>query len=314
MISIFVIAFPVFVLTGVGFVAGRAAGGPTMVRGLSRFLADWALPALLFTSTAGAGLPGSVEWGFIAAFFIAAFAVFAVGAGWMWGLRERENLAPVGFAASFSNIGLIGAPIIMDAYGPTVAVPVMLLIVFQSPLLFTTATLLSETRRGRGSALVSVVAGVRASLVNPVIVSMAVGLAVNGLDLQVPEPIWKALDLLARTVLPCASFASGAALAEWAEAARSGRAGGVLPRALVMTVLKTAVHPALTWVLAIKVFALSPVWAAAAVTAAALPIGVNAYAFAERHGSGRDLVSLSLMMSTVVSPLTISTAFLAVMG
>jgi len=50
------------------------------------------------------------------------------------------------------------------------------------------------------------------------------------------------------------------------------------------------------------------------VTAAALPIGVNVYAFAERYQTGRELVSMSLLLSTLMSPISISVAFMVAMG
>ena len=58
---------------------------------------------------------------------------------------------------------------------------------------------------------------------------------------------------------------------------------------------------------------LHAVWLSA-VTAAALPIGVNVYAFAERYQTGRELVSMSLLLSTLMSPISISVAFMVAMG
>lgn len=316
MAAIFPIVLPLFVLLGAGFLSGRfqnAAAGP-MTEGLSRFLGTYALPALLFSSMAKADIPSHIEWGFVSAFFLAAFAIFALGALWMISMRRPSELASVGFAASFSNIGMIGAPIIMDAYGPSVAVPVMLLIVFQSPLLFTAATLVAECQRATGGRpLDAAWIGVKASLISPITVAIGAGLMINLLRLPVPASAMKAADLVAQTVLPCACFTAGATLARLANAVGGVGARPVL-QASIMTVLKTVAHPVLTWLLAVKVFALSPVWIAAAVTAAALPVGINACAFAARYDSGREAVSLSMLISTLVSPFTISLAFLAAMA
>jgi len=316
MTSIYLIVLPMFALIALGGVAGRrAVGGAAMVQGLSRFLGDYALPALLFSAMARAKIPDAIEWGFVAAFFIAAFIVFGVGSGWMWSLRKRDDLASVGFAASFSSIGLIGAPIILDAYGPSVAVPVMLLIVFQSPLLFTLATVVAETRRAEnGRPRDAVVAAIRGTLFSPLILSIIVGLVVNQTRLPVPDVLMNAVDLISKTVLPCACFSLGAALSARLDGARRGSSLGRIGQAATMALLKTVAHPLLTWVLATKVFMLSPYWLAPAVTAAALPIGINAYAFADRYNSERELVSLSLLFSTIVSPISISIAFMAAMG
>ena len=115
--------------------------------------------------------------------------------------------------------------------------------------------------------------------------------------------VMKSFTMMAQTVLPCACFTLGASLA------LSPASGAVLP-ATVVALLKTGLHPLLTWLLATQVFDLPPLWVAPAVTAAALPIGINAYVFAERYNAGREVVSMSLLISTLLSPVSISVAFM----
>lgn len=213
-----------------------------------------------------------------------------------------------GFAPSFSSIGLLGAPILMDAYGSSVAIPVMLLILFQSPLLFTTATMIAEAQRTAGGRpIAAAVNAVKATLLSPMILSIVVGMGFNLTGVHVPDAVMKAADYAAATVLPCACFTLGTALS-------FGKLSGKFGQALVLAVMKTVLHPVLTWVLAVEVFHLPPDWLAPAVTAAALPIGVNVYAFAERYQTGRELVSMSLLLSTLMSPISISVAFMVAMG
>lgn len=309
MTIIFQIVLPMFVLVALGFYAGKRGNfSNTMSQGISRFLGIYALPALLFAAMAKAKIPDPIEWGFVASFFIAAFIIFAMGAAWMWRQRKREDIAIVGFATSFSSIGLLGAPILMDAYGSSVAVPVMLLIVFQSPLLFTTATMIAEAQRSSGGRpIAAATAAIKATLLSPMILSIVIGLGLNIGHVPVPDALMKAANLVAATVLPCACFSLGTSLSY------SPLTGKIVPAA-IMAIMKTALHPALTWVLAVKVFHLSPEWLAPAVTAAALPIGVNVYAFAERYQAGRELVSMSLLISTMLSPISISVAFMVSMG
>ncbi|MBP2228212.1 putative permease [Azospirillum agricola] len=309
MTAIIQIVLPMFILVLVGFYAGKSGNfSNTMSQGISRFLGIYALPGLLFVAMAKAKIPDPIEWGFVASFFIAAFIVFAIGSGWMWMRRRREEIAIVGFATSFSSIGLLGAPILMDAYGSGVALPVMLLIVFQSPLLFTTATIIAEALRSSGGRPIpTALAAVKATLLSPMILSIVLGLAVNLLHVPMPEVVLKAASLIASTVLPCACFTLGTALSY------SPLTGKLIP-ATVMALMKVALHPALTWVLAAKVFHLPPDWMAPAVTAAALPIGINVYAVAERYQAGRELVSMSLLISSMLSPLSISIAFIVATG
>lgn len=298
------IVLPMFLLILVGFYAGKFGNfSNALSQGISRFLGLYALPGLLFVAMAKATIPNPIEWGFVGSFFIAAFLVFAIGSGWRWLAGRREEIAIVGFATSFSSIGLLGAPILMDAYGSGVALPLMLLIVFQSPLLFTTVTIIAETLRSNGGRPIQTsLNAIKATLLSPMILAIALGLAVNLLHAPVPGAVMKAATLIGATVLPCACFTLGTALSY------SPLTGRLLP-ATVMALMKVALHPALTWLLAVKVFHLPPDWLAPAVTAAALPIGINVYGVAERYQSGRELVSMSLLISSLLSPLSISLAY-----
>lgn len=304
MTAIFHIVLPMFTLIGLGIYAGRYRGfGNAMVQGLSRYLGLYALPALLFSNMAKAVIPDPLQWGFLASFYLAAFAVFSLSAAIMWMGRQREAAAAIGLGSSFSNIALLGVPIILEAYGSAVAVPVMLLVVFQSPVLFTIATLLAEGQRGGGGKpLKAALTAVRATILSPLVMAVLLGVVFNLLKIPLPDMAWKSLGLLAQTVLPCACFTLGATLC-------AGPARGSLIPAAMMALFKTLLHPALTWVLAVKVFHLPADWLAAAVTAAALPIGMNAYVFAERY-AGRDIVSASLLLSTLFAPVSISLAFM----
>lgn len=303
------IVLPMFALIALGYWAARYRGfSNAMVQGLSRFLGIYALPALLFSNMVKAEIPDPLEWGFLASFYLAALAVFALGGAGIWFSGRREAAVQVGLAGSFSNIALLGAPIIMEAYGPSVAVPVLLLIIFQSPLLFTVATMLAETQRSSGGRPVeAALTAIKATATSPLVVSVLLGLAANLIHLPVPGMVMKGLGLMSQTVLPCACFTLGATLAF------SPVSGSVLPATFV-SLMKTAVHPALTWVLATYVFDLPPDWIAPAITAAGLPIGVNAYVFAERYQAGRETVSMSLLISTLLSPISISVAFMVAHG
>lgn len=305
MASVFHIVLPMFVLIGLGFYAARWRGFSGLVaHGLSSYLGLYALPGLLFFSMAKAQIPRPIEWGFLASFFLSAFVVFGFGTLLMWGLRKRDEAVQAGLASSFSNIALIGLPIIVEAYGDSVAVPVMLLIIFQSPLMFTLATTLAEARRARGGRVLQTAAkAIRATLLNPLVAAVLTGFVVNWSGCGLPDVVGRSLELLSRTVLPCACFSLGATLAF------TKGASAVWPATMTM-LFKNVLHPLITWALATWVFKLPPQWIAPAVTAAALPIGVNVYVFAERYQSGRELVSMSLLLSTLFSPISIAGAFM----
>ena len=57
------IIIPVFGIVGLGYVAARFGLFPTEAnKGLSRFVFDFAIPALLFRTMATTDLPAEIEW------------------------------------------------------------------------------------------------------------------------------------------------------------------------------------------------------------------------------------------------------------
>jgi malonate transporter and related proteins len=89
--------------------------------------------------------------------------------------------------------------------------------------------------------------------------------------------------------------------------------GGRLGLAAILTGLKIVVHPLVVFVLATKVFAMSPTWSGVAVLFAASPSGVNAYLFAERYRSGVTIASSTIALSTGLSVFT-TAMWLLVLG
>jgi hypothetical protein len=94
--------------------------------------------------------------------------------------------------------------------------------------------------------------------------------------------------------LPCALFALGSSLYSY-------KIAGHLAEAWTMIGLKMALQPLLVWVLAFLVFHLDPLWGAVAVMTAGMPVGVNAYIFAEKYQVGMATLSTAVLLSTVLT-------------
>ena len=104
---------PVFGLVAVGYAAVRLRWlAEDAVRGLSLFVFNFALPAMLFRTLARTDLPERMEWAFLFSFYGAALIVFGFG---MTVVRRgyRRPLVGQGLAglsASYSNTVLLGIP------------------------------------------------------------------------------------------------------------------------------------------------------------------------------------------------------------
>lgn len=296
------IVLPVFgvLLLGLGAAWARLFDAAA-IRGLSLFVFSFAIPLLLFRSMAQTELPADIPWGFLAAYYLGAFAVF--GLGMLIGLgfsRRLDEQGIFGLGAAFSNTTLLGIPLVLTTFGEVAALPLFLLIAFHSLLLLPTATVLIEASRGRGGSLRRIPLNTLKGVVrNPIIMGLVAGLAFQRTGLDIPGPLDAMAKTLGAAAAPCALFAMGGTLFQH-------RIAGSLAEALALVALKTLVHPLVVWGLATWVFAVEPLWAAVAVVMAALPAGLNVYLFAQRYQLTVATATTTVFLSTMLSMVSLS--------
>ncbi len=285
---------PVFGSVALGYAAARggllnAATGTALVR----FVYWLAIPALLFRSLARAELPAAMPWSLLAAFYLPSLALFVAGAmlvtrlpGW-----RRKDHGAAGMAASYSNMVLLGFPLVLAACGDHATVPLFILLAAQSPLMFPLATWLLEGGANSGGRAWR-------ALLNPVVAALLLGAGFN-LSGAVLAPTFDSLfELLGRAAPGCALVALGCSLAGY-------RLRGRYTDVVVLVVMKNFLHPFLVW-LSCTALGVTTEWRAVAVLLAAMPSGVNAFIFASRYDAAPEAVSRTIVVSTLVSALTAS--------
>jgi len=294
---------PVFGLLALGYLAALFGWfGEQATDGLARFVFNFAIPVMLFRTMAGAELPTVMPAGLIGAYYIGVAAAFVLGmvVARLVFAQTLSGQGISGFAAGYSNSVLLGIPIVLAAFGDEGAVPLFIIISIHSPLMFSSLTLVLELGRHGGQSWRSLPVNVARSLAtNPMFVGLVLGLVFNLFDWGVPGPADQVMELLSAAVAPCSLFALGSSL-------RRYRVFGNLGHSIVLTALKTIVHPLIVWFLAFPVFGLDPVWGAVAVVLAALPTGINVFLFANRYGVGEGRASSTVLISTAFSILTLS--------
>jgi predicted permease len=77
-----------------------------------------------------------------------------------------------------------------------------------------------------------------------------------------------------------------------------------LKGALVIACLKNLLHPLAVWLLAFHVFRMPTAYAGVATLFAAMPVGINAYLLAARYRTETGMVAASVLVSTLLAPLT----------
>lgn len=303
--------FPIFGLMAIGYLSSRfRLIEEPGVRGLVLFVFNFSIPALLFDSMATMAFPEDLEWGFLVAFYLASFTTYALGvaAGRATFGRGLEEQAIFGMGAAFSNLVLMGLPIVLTAFGPDAALPMLLIIGFHSVTFMPLTVALIQAGRGEAGALGPRLRGLFADVLrNPIILGILAGLVVNVARAPVWTGVAAIVDFLAAAAVPCALFAMGASLATYP------LRGDVLP-AVVLTTLKLVVHPFLVWLVAVPLLGLEGLAVSVAVVMASMPSAVNVYLFGERYGVAPGIAARTVLLSSVCSMLTIAVTLALVGG
>jgi malonate transporter len=306
------IIVPVFGLMLTGFVFAKTRLiEPAGMRGLSVFVFNVAIPALLFRSLASASGPESaVGAGVAYAYFTGCLAVFfiAMALGRFWLKQSLEQQALVAIHATFSNSVQLGIPIIFLAFGRAGEAPILLIIAFHTIILISLTTVLVEIGLGRGKgALSACLAVARALVKNPIILAILAGDVWSRLGFPVAGPFDEFLKLFAAAASPCALFVLGASLAEL-------RLSGAVAECMAVAALKLVLLPATIWALARFAFALPPVETAVATIVAATPTGANAFMLAQRYDLYTGRSAAIVLITTALSVATLSLCLVAFRG
>lgn len=300
MLSVLLQTLPFFALIGLGYGAGRTGFfTPEATAYLTRFVFYFALSAMLFRFSANLSLAEVLDWTFVAAYLAATAAVYllAMTVAFWRGIRLAEAAVEAQVAV-IGNVGFLGIPMLVLLLGEAAIGPIMLvlavdLVVFGSLIVI----LVTGSREGRLRPAVLRAVG-RGLVTNPMIVSIALGLAWSATALPLPAPVNDFVTILGAAATPGALFAIGASLAT--------KSAERLQVALWLSFAKLALHPAAVALAAFAVFAVEPYSAGVMVAAAALPVAGNVYILAQHYGVAPQRVSASILISTALSILTVS--------
>jgi predicted permease len=305
MAAILSIVLPVFALILTGWVARRAGVlGPQATREITRFVIYLSLPAVLFDIVANARWEEIWQPRFIAAFGLGAGAIF--GLTIFVRLRQSRPLADAaidGLNAAYANTGFVGFPLAAATLGQAALAPALIATIITVCVVFAVAIVLIEIGLETELDAAYLVKKVGLSVLkNPLFVAPAAAAVVLLSGLHVAPPLESFLKLLGGAASPCALVALGLFLGNDRERSESNHGATSL-----LTALKLLGQPAVTWVLATRLFHLSPLLTESAVLLAALPTGTGAFMLAEFYGREADTTSDVVVWSTGLSLATITT-------
>ncbi|MDZ4135462.1 MAG: AEC family transporter [Paracoccaceae bacterium] len=297
------VILPVFLVIGLGYSAAwRGLISENGVDGIMRFAQNFAIPCLLFRSIARLDLGAAYDPGLMISFYAGALLAAAlgyIGARRIFGRNPTDALT-IAFVCYFSNTLLLGLPITERAYGAAALSGNYAIISVHSPLLYALGITAMELLRSRGqgkSAIALLRQVTRGIFLQPLVIGIMGGIAVNLTGLAVPGVVWAAVDMMVGAAIPAALFGLGGILLRY-------RPEGDMKTIAMICAISLIVHPGITYLLGQFVFGLNRDQMRSAVITAAMAPGVNAYLFAHFYGAARRVAASSVLLATAATVVT----------
>jgi len=295
-VHIFSIIFPLIFIVALGFSCCKLKFFQQQhIAGLSKFTFYISLPAFLLLNMSQIDLQQSISLSAFLSFYIPVLSIFALGIlvdrFYLAKQKNYQQHSVFGLASSYSNMVLVGIPIIIASLGKEMIAIAFMIITFHSTLLFALTFLIGA----KGSQHAFSWSNFAKSMVlNPIVLSIACGLALNVLGIKLFTNLANSLELLATPAIACALFVLGANLAFYKIAAN-------WQPALVASLLKIFLLPASVLLIGSYVFALETQILTVLVLLSASPVGVNAYLIACQVGQHQVTLASAVVLSTVLS-------------
>jgi malonate transporter len=296
---------PIFGIILCGFLAGHSKLlGALSTKSLSGYVYYFALPALLFETTAQASLRDLTNWGFvmaslvgIAASFICAFFLIR----WLFHVSLLDATLD-SMAAAYGNTGYMGVPLLSAALGQGAVFPATLAVLLHNVPVVTAVTVLAQcslpARNAEQKAHLLKDVG-KAIFGNPLNLAVIGGLSLAFIHVSPPLGVMNFAHLLAGAAGPTGLFILGLSLAP-SPVLQKGTPSNHREVA-ILVLFKIGLQPLVTCFFALVVFHITPLWASVTVLMAAMPIGANVAIFAQRYDVYALHISRAILASTLLS-------------
>ena len=228
---VFVSLTPVFLLIGLGYLAGRLQWiRESAVRDLSNLVFLLLIPALLFRTMSGVHVE-TLDLRPLLAYFPAALLLLGVSIAWRGFNRTSVVMAMAGV---FSNMVMIGITLVELAYGKAGLVTLLTLVSVHALILLTTGSIVLELAVAREARAggeraphlwQTAASAIKGALIHPIPLPILSGLLFSQTGLSLPAVIDKPLLLLGNAFGPLSLVLMGVTLARCCEPLRvTGRA------------------------------------------------------------------------------------------
>lgn len=310
MLNILLTISPVFILIGLGYFAfKRELIKAEAMPSLGNIVLYLAIPAVMIGGLSKIHISEIVEPYFLLAYGLGSLLNLLVAIVLTLKLKGNPftQSAIQSMGMSIPNSMFVGFPVLSLSLGlPEIAsLSLMMAVLIENILILPIVLMLLEYSVGHKSNSANILRTVALRIVkNPLIISIAMGVAISLVGIALPKPITQSLDLLTKISAGLALLFIGAALANIKPQEKQ-------PWADISLVMlgKLILHPALV---ALCVFLLpnfNPNFQQAVIIIAAAPMMSIYPILGERYGL-RDFCASTLFMTTLVSFISISIVLL----
>jgi len=303
MLEVFALVAPLFAMIILGYIAGRVVKLP--IEGLvwlNFFIIYIALPALFFQLLSKVDFDNFISVNFLIITTWSTFFIFIVSFA-IAALHNKGDIAAStiqGFAGAYGNIGYMGPPLALAAFGLPAVTPAVMIFCFDNTLHFILAPTLMALRKGEHQSALKLIGKIIWSIfTHPFIMATIAGLCASLIHFTPPAPIEKSLALLAGAAAPCALFTMGVTAAL--------RPLKTVPIELTWLVpIKLIAHPALVYGLLTWLGPFETVYVQTAVLMAALPAATNVFVIAQQYDTWQERASSAVVVSTLAAMVTVT--------
>lgn len=302
MLEILAITTPIFLIIGMGYVAMRVRiASREQMQGVGNFVMYFALPALVVRALTQNPLEEIFNVDYLLAYGLGSVIVFVL-ALWLAVVIQKKSMqtgAILALGMSASNSAFTGYPVAAMVLGPPAVTFLALNMIVENLLMIPAALILAEMGKQTGGSLSHTLWQTAKRLIkNPILVGILAGVLIAVLEVSLPGPLTKAIDMLADAAGPAALFTIGGAL-------YGLHVRGVVMEVSQVVVGKLIIHP-LAIVFAFLIMPTNdPLLLAGAILFACAPMASVYPLLGQRYGMA-DVAAGALMAATLASFVTFS--------
>lgn len=304
MLDVVTLVLPLFSIIILGYISGRVSSLNKDALGwLNFFIVYIALPPLFYKYLSATPVEEFKNYRFffsaVGVTFVVFLACFLIAL-----LVRRTGTATAtmqGLAAAYGNIGYLGPPLAIAAFGPEAAVPVALIFTLENTMHFTLAPLLMAFADGSNKQSPWRLIGgiVHRIFTHPFIIATVIGISAAVYKVELPNAANQLIDSLSGAAAPCALFAMGVTAALRPLKRIPVAANYIVP-------IKLLIHPALMYLIISTIPGIEPIWVFSAVLLASLPTATNVFVLAQQYKVWEEQASSMVVITTALSMLTVT--------